>query len=142
MVCEDCGARFSDEGDSCAQRFELLLALDHSHQEPWGSRHGLAFAVFVLQHPGRYETATAARAYELLMRVFERGETLDYVIRDLRARGRGGADTDYHPPTRGAGPFPVTIADLGEFAASEYAVDLDRWCRSTVHHLRCGARSA
>jgi catechol 2,3-dioxygenase-like lactoylglutathione lyase family enzyme len=35
----------------------VLLALDHSRQEPWGSRHGVAFAAFALQHPARYATS-------------------------------------------------------------------------------------
>src|SRR5205823_8749822 len=49
--CAECGAMYIDEFDSCAARFETLLAVDHSRREPWGSRHGQAFAAFALQHP-------------------------------------------------------------------------------------------
>ena len=52
--CDECGARYTEPGDSCQARFDQLLALDHSRQEPWGSRHGLAFAAFALQHPRRF----------------------------------------------------------------------------------------
>ena len=50
-------------------RFELLLALDHSRAEPWGSRHGQAFAAFALQHPVRH-AASLDVAWELLYRVY------------------------------------------------------------------------
>src|ERR1051326_7998235 len=49
--CVECGAEYESDEDSCVARFDRLLALDHSRQEPWGSRHGQAFAAFALQHP-------------------------------------------------------------------------------------------
>jgi hypothetical protein len=51
-LCPECGATYSEEGDSCAARFDQLLALDHSRREPWGSRHGQAYAAFALQSWG------------------------------------------------------------------------------------------
>jgi len=84
--CEDCGARYRDAADSCQGRFDQLLALDHSRQEPWGSRHGLAFAAFVLQHPRRYSAASVARARELIHRVVVNHEPLAQVVAEFRAR--------------------------------------------------------
>lgn len=138
--CDECGARYADATDSCADRFALLLALDHSREEPWGSRHGLAFAVFALQHPRRFPAATRERSHELLRRVFEQGESLEHVVRDLRRRGAHPGAADAAPPAA-APPFPTTIADLGAFEAGEYAQRLERWCRDTLTHLRGGARA-
>ena len=56
--CPQCGGALASPDDSCASRFDTLLALDHSRQEPWGSRHASAFATFALQHracPGLLE---------------------------------------------------------------------------------------
>lgn len=125
---------FTATGDSCAARFDRLLALDHSRQEPWGSRHGLAFAVFALQHPTRFPPDTATRALELLDRIFVRGEPMDQVLSEFRARGRatiGGPST-----LPAVHDFAVTIADLGDFAADHYVADLERWCRATVARYR------
>lgn len=134
MTCEDCGATYDRSDDSCAVRFDALLALDHSWQEPWGSRHGLAFAVFALQHPLRYDAATRARSWELLVRRYERGEPLVAIIRDVRSRGSDAhVETPPLPPATAS--FTVTIADLGDFAADDYPDALDRWCRATLKEL-------
>lgn len=140
-ICDECGARYVDPVDSCAHRFDLLLALDHSRVEPWGSRHGLAFAVFALQHPTRFPAETGSRAFELLTRVVERGDDLDLVVREMRTRGPAAEGTDM-PPRRNGSPYPVTIIDLGDFAAGAYAARLDQWCRATLAHLASGASSA
>lgn len=125
--CPQCGAQYSESGDSCTVRFHRLLALDHSHREPWGSRHGLAFAAYALQHPAQHDLVTAERARVLVTRVVVRGEPLAHVIRELRkaptprAAAAGGAAAE------GAW-FPVTIADLGDFDAESYPEMLERWC--------------
>ena len=96
-----------------------------------GSRHGLAFAVFALQHPRRFPADTGSRALELLTRVVERRKILipwsarcgaAFPQRPAWARPSGVADPLYH----------VTIADLGDFAAADYAARLDEWCRATL----------
>ncbi|MCE9602980.1 MAG: DUF5946 family protein [Gemmatimonadetes bacterium] len=140
-ICDECGARSTDRGHSCATRFDRLLALDHSRQEPWGSRHGLAFAVFALQHPARYPEGTRSRSYELLARVIEGGQSLNTVVRAFRTPHARAEASD--PPPRAPGrPFPETIADLGEFDANAHIETPERWCRATVSHLRSRARSA
>lgn len=110
--CEACGATYATAEGSCASRFDELLALDHSHREPWGSRHGLAFAVYAAQHPERYGVASARAGLARLAREF--------------APGSVGPAFGPHAP------FRVTIADLGDFAAETYAADLERWCRATL----------
>src|SRR5712664_2891954 len=49
LPCPQCGAVYPPPPTSCADQFAVLLALDHSRREPWGSRHGLAFAAYSLQ---------------------------------------------------------------------------------------------
>lgn len=136
VVCADCGATYDAPGDSCQQRFDALLALDHSRREPWGSRHAIAFAVFAVQHPSLHTDATRVFALELLRRVFVDGEPLEQVVADFRSQQRSPR-TLVSPSTVPAvrGPFPVTIATLGEFAAERYAADLEHWARTTVAHL-------
>jgi hypothetical protein len=133
-TCGDCGARYDAPGDDCAARFAMLLALDHSRQEPWGSRHGLAFAVYALQHPGAHDARTRRRALEFLDRVLRRGEPIAEVVRTFRARGGDDPVADAPAPPS-AGPYTVTIADLGTFDAATYAADLERWCRATLDRL-------
>lgn len=115
-------------------RFEQLLALDHSRREPWGSRHGQAFAAFALQHPLRY-AASLDRAWQALARIYLLGETPAHVFASLR-EGDGAMTGSSIVPPRPTTPVrtpAVTIGDLGDFAAEEYPTALDAWCRATLH---------
>ena len=134
--CEECGARYREAADSCQARFDQLLALDHSRREPWGSRHGLAFAAFALQHPRRYSAATVAPARELIQRVAVHGESLAQVVAELRARPQ---DTVARVATTSSPDFSVTIADLGTFDAATYPDDLLRWARAALGEPGRGA---
>ena len=127
--CDECGASYADASDSCTKRFGQLLALDHSRQEPWGSRHGLAFAAFALQHPGRFDSATTDRSRELVERVLVQGEALDRVVREFRA-APSRPDRGVSKPR--STEYPVTIVDLGDFDAARYADNLERWCLSAL----------
>jgi hypothetical protein len=133
--CPQCGAIFSDSGVSCADRFATLLALDHSRREPWGSRHGLAFAAYTLQHPEGIPDERLERCWAALHRVYVAGDGYARVFEALRQR----------PPARladwGVPPLPsipvrphysVTLADLGDFDAQHYAADLERWCHAVL----------
>jgi hypothetical protein len=131
--CPECGADYSRETDSCATRFEQLLALDHSRAEPWGSRHGQAFAAFALQHPARYG-ASLDVAWVMLFRIYCQRETPAHVVATVRRAG-ARVDDDGHLPPRPEHPLSqpvITIADLGEFAAPTYVQQLDDWCRATL----------
>lgn len=131
--CPECGACYATESDSCAARFEQLLALDHSRREPWGSRYGHAFAVFALQHPIRY-SASVDRAWHSLYRIYVLQEAASEVFASMRS-GRHEKAAPPMLPTRPplAGSLPsVTIANLGDFAATDYAAALDAWCRATL----------
>lgn len=150
LPCPDCGAQSPDPADSCALRFDALLALDHSRQEPWGSRHGLAFAAFALQHPSRFRGATRDRAYAMLVAAYRRGEPLSHVMREARRAQAGGgvatatpvpsspAMSASAPPHPERPSFAITIHDLGAFDEATYAVLLDAWCRATLNALSPG----
>jgi Family of unknown function (DUF5946) len=140
--CAECGASYVDAGDSCAVRFDRLLALDHSRQPPWGHRHGQAFAAFALEHPTRHQ-ASLDHAWMALNRIYLCGEHPNRVFGSLRPvlerLGRGTVEPQ--PRTRGGvAPRPaepvaapaITIADLGDFDAGTYAERLDEWCRAAL----------
>lgn len=134
--CAGCGATYAAAGDGCDQRFAALLALDHSRQEPWGSRHGIAFSAFVLQHADRYARPVLERAWVMLRQVYGEARDRSRVAQGLRRLERDQAEWRGTPLPAGtpAPPFPVTIADLGTFDADHYAVQLDAWCRATLRH--------
>lgn len=137
--CSECGARYEDAGDSCAARFEQLLALDHSRQEPWGSRHGQAFAAFALEHPIRHAASLDA-AWTALYRIYILRQAPLQVFVSIRQLGPLVA-RDRVPP-RASSPVAtptMTIADLEDFAAVSYPARLDAWCRAAL--ATWGARS-
>ena len=141
-ACSQCGARYESPEDSCESRFNSLLALDHSRREPWGSRHGSAFAAFALQHPAGRSRDALARCWQLLYRIWVAGEDPQAVTHALRRIQNGGLDRFSGPPLpidAGASrSFRVTIADLREFDAETYPPQLEDWCRATLEAL--GAR--
>jgi hypothetical protein len=131
--CPECDATYTVAGDCCVARFETLLALDHSRQEPWGSRHGQAFAAFALQHPVTH-AASLDRAWAVLHRIYVVGTPPAQVFGALVA-ARGALPSVWGVPLRPAqrvGAPAVTIADLGDFAAPSYTERLDAWCRAAL----------
>ena len=138
-LCPQCGARYSAAGDSCEARFNALLALDHSHTEPWGSRHGMAFAVFTLQHPAGKGRDVLERCWIMLHRIIVAGDDPQAVARALRRVNEGGANYLTAPPLppNVAEPkrFSITIVDMGEFDPDRYASLLTDWCRTTLATL-------
>ena len=128
--CAQCGAEYENESDSCSVRFHRLLALDHSRQEPWGSRHGQAFAAFALQHPTTY-ASSLEHAWLALYRIYVLGNTPARVFAALRARRSLGDETPRLPRQRAELPT-VTIAHLEDFAADTYPERLDDWCRASL----------
>jgi hypothetical protein len=134
--CAQCGAIHDRPDESCADRFDALLALDHSRREPWGSRHGLAFAAYALQHPDDQTIESLDRCWVMLCRVYVAGDDRMDVARGLRMLGsRSAADWSVPPrphASRAPNPFTTTIADLGDFDAADYPARLDAWCRATL----------
>jgi len=131
--CPECGASYDTDGDSCAARFDQLLALDHSRREPWGSRHGQAFAAFALQHPQRF-AGSLDHAWAALHRIYFAGDRPTLVFEQLRS-GRQGALARWNVPPRPERPVTspsVTVANLGAFDADTYAEQLDDWCRASL----------
>jgi hypothetical protein len=132
-ACPECGAAYTATDDDCAARFDLLLALDHSHREPWGSRHGQAFAAYALQHPVKH-AASLDRAWLALHQIYVSGTAPDRVFGALVA-ARGKTPPGWDVPARAARPVhapAVTIADLGDFEAATYPGRLDDWCRAAL----------
>jgi hypothetical protein len=141
--CPECGASYDAEGDSCAARFERLLALDHSRQEPWGSRHGQAFAAFALQHPERF-AGSLDHVWAALHRIYVSGDQPRFVFDRLRSK-RSEALAGWNVPAKPSRPVSapsVTIAMLGDFDASTYAERLDEWCRAALAMWGASPRGA
>jgi len=140
-VCVQCGAAYEQADDSCAERFSILLGLDHSRQEPWGSRHGSAFAAYTLQHPSGQSLAALERCWALLYRIWIAGDDPQYVARTLRQLDAGIQPPWSVPPlpgdiATGSSLRPrVTIVDLETFDARDYASRLEDWCRATLESL-------
>lgn len=144
--CSECGGVLRN-GESCANRFAELLALDHSRQEPWASRHGIAFAVFTLQHSRSAPPDSLEQCWGMLQRVFVHGDDRADVTRGLRSRyqsARGGDSAKQHAarseswdtlplPSITPQRFATTIQDMGSFDAATYAADLDAWCMATIN---------
>ena len=135
-TCPQCGAPDDASGNACADRFAELLALDHSRTEPWGSRHGLAFSAYVLQHPRDYAQDVHAACWRMLYRVYVQGEDRQAVATEMRALHGGALAHVAVPAFPGVDAKPrsfgTTIADLGAFDAAAYPTLLDAWCRATL----------
>lgn len=132
-LCAECGATYLGDGDSCAVRFERLLALDHSRREPWGSRHGQAFAAFALQHPLTHSRSLDA-AWMALHRIYLEHEAPADVFTSLRRAATRGPESGAAAarPSSPVGAPSVTIADLDDFDAGTYAERLDAWCAASL----------
>jgi Family of unknown function (DUF5946) len=131
-VCAECGATYPLSTGECGSRFDELLALDHSRVEPWGSRHGQAFAAFALSHPVSY-ARSLDRAWSALYAIYALGAAPHEVFAQLRAVGAPLAvgPIPQRPVSRVALPH-VTIAGLPDFPAVHYAAWLDGWCRAVL----------
>ncbi|WP_078871741.1 DUF5946 family protein [Streptomyces sp. NRRL S-337] len=141
--CAECGA--SMESRSCDDLFNVLLALDHARQSPWGPLHGISVSCFLLQHPSRLPADDGARAWALLHAYLEGG--LDEVNQLVGQARRGNSHRakntparvvrDAELPRRDAPPsrFSVTIEDVavdGTFPAEEFAERVKAWAAATV----------
>lgn len=134
--CPQCGAIFADDSQTCEEQFDKLLALDHSHVQPWGSRHGLAFSTFALQHPQGRSDGQLTACWIMLYRVWVKGDNRAKLAAAMRERqNRPPAEWDVPPlpkvPPTGT-RFAVTIADLGDFDADTYVRKIEDWGRATL----------
>ena len=134
--CPQCGAGSLGAPGACRRRFDQLLALDHSRIEPWGSRHGLVFAAYALQHPSDFPRAVLERSWLALFRIYVRGDRPARVFAALRSRPSTSAG-EWDVPLLRAGPQAHaqpqrTIADLAPSEIEGYGERVDRWCRSVL----------
>ncbi|GAA0930324.1 DUF5946 family protein [Nonomuraea longicatena] len=138
-TCPECGA------PACENLFQLLLALDHSRQPPWGPLHGVSVACYLWQHPSRLPASGGAAAWAILhafLRDGSGGATRQ--IRQVRRTNshRSGSQkpsvaSDVVAPTPDRRPehFTVTIADVaenGEFPAEGFTERVTAWAAATV----------
>ncbi len=136
VSCSQCGAVFTDSDRSCAERFDALLAFDHSREEPWGSRHGLAFSTFALQHPEGRSAEQLTACWIILYRVWVKGDNRAKLAAAMRVR-QNAPPAEWDVPGRPSIPpagtrYAVTIADLAEFNAETYVKKLEEWGRATL----------
>ena len=139
-ACAECGAIYPDTGRSCAERFQTLLALDHPRQEPWASRHGIVFSCYSLQHPLQQPSEVLERSWLVLHRLVVAGDEPARLFAGLR-RSKDTRPADWNAPPLPDSPTPggrydVTIADLGDFEASDYPALVDAWARATYEHWK------
>jgi hypothetical protein len=144
-ACPECGAMYPDSAHSCTERFQTLLALDHSRREPWGSRHGIVFSCYSLQHPLQQPPEVLERAWLVLHRLVAEGDDPARLFAGLR-RHPGTVPADWDAPSLppvppAGGPYDVTIVDLGAFEAAGYAERVDDWARATYQRWRNGGTS-
>lgn len=135
-TCAQCGAVYPDGSTNCEEQFDKLLALDHSRVQPWGSRHGLAFSTFALQHPRDRTPAQLTACWIMLYRVWIKGDNRAKLAAALRSRQDLPPSEWDVPPLPAAPPagtrYAVTIAALGEFDAETYVAKLEEWGRATL----------
>lgn len=144
-ACPECGAIHADSRHACTERFQALLALDHSRQEPWGSRHGIVFSCYVLQHPAEQPRELLERSWLVLHRlVAERDEPAHLfagIRRNPEVRPADWNAPPLPPAPESGGPYSITIADLGDFSGHDYAEKVDAWARSTYARWRNEGKS-
>jgi len=137
--CRQCGGLGGET--ACRERFDALLALDHSRQDPWGPRHGLAVAVYTLQHPAGVGRERLERSWLIAHRCVVSGDDAWRLARALASRVRVRL-SDWGvpglPTMPGSGSYRVTIQDLGDFGSSGYPDDLMSWARATIDRWQRG----
>ena len=104
--------------------------------QPWGSRHGLAFSTFAMQHPDGRTREQLAACWVMLYRVWIKGDNRAKLAAAMRER-QSMPPEEWGVPALPAAPtasprYAVTIADLGEFDADSYVQKLEEWGRATL----------
>ena len=131
--CPQCGGPAGARG--CQERFEALLALDHGRREPWGPRHGLAVAVYTLQHPDGVPAERLEICWLIAYRCAVLGDDPARLARGIRS-SRPARAADFgavpRPPYPTAPVYEITIHDMGDFDAATYARRLVAWARATL----------
>lgn len=134
--CAECGA--PAQPHSCAELFDVVLALDHSRRPPWGPLHAVTVACFLLQHPRR--TPAAAQPLQAVLHAYLYGG-LDAVSSLTERRRRANNHRNRGAAIPGGAPAParttysVTIADVaqdGTFPAAGFADRVAAWARAVL----------
>jgi hypothetical protein len=155
VLCQHCGASFSDD-TTCADRFsELLLA--EGHDQGLAQMHALTVLTYHVQHPQLTRPWYQIEAREALRRVFEDGEPVDAVFvrrRGAESRAYGAALARRKHAAGNAMPSWVTdrpvlgemtVRDLDPAIHGGWQERIMSWARSVAAlrfgHARSGSGS-
>ncbi len=132
--CE-CGAA---DPVRCRERFDRLLALDHSREAPWGPLHGVAVACYRLGHPGALRRGEPAALLGMLDAFLTGGAAgADRFARHRRraVAHRGGPAPSDDAPVAAPTAFGVSIDDVaagGDFPADGHTERVRAWAEATA----------
>jgi hypothetical protein len=133
--CE-CGA---SDSKACAERLQLLLALDHSREAPWGPLHGVAVVCYRLQHPSALSPGEPAVLLRMLDAYRQEGlpgfERIAQDRRRANSRHAHGVRPSGDEPVGTPAAFTFTIDDLavdGTFPAEGYSTRAQAWAEATA----------
>jgi uncharacterized protein DUF5946 len=136
MRCDECGADLPYD-QTCAARFEALLASDFGGVAEAFDVHGLTVLTYQLQHPHGAKPWYLALGYELMRRIFGQGEDWREVLLEMRQgdtveRWKRAVRTE--PPGIVKGPVPgeITIAEIDPAAPAGHAERVLAWARSVA----------
>jgi hypothetical protein len=143
MRCEECGADLPND-QTCAGRFEALLASDFGGVAEAFDVHGLTVLTYQLQHPSGVKPWYPTLGYDLMRRIFGQGENWRDVLAELRQNQsslahwkRSGRTVSPEIVTHPV-PGERTIADIDPAAPAGHADRVLAWARSVAEH-RCGS---
>ena len=137
MRCEECGADLPHD-ETCAGRFETLLAADFGGVAEAFDVHGLTVLTYQLQHPSGVKPWYLAFGYDLMRRIFGQGEDWRQALTEVRQNkadvARWKMMVTSIPPEVVMHPVPgeVTIADIDPAAPAGHADRVLAWARSVA----------
>lgn len=139
--CPECGAVWTQEGDTCTDHFHVLLAWELEHQ--LYDAHHLLVLCFHLQHPSLYSPQTLLSAKQMLVDFCERGvspqqmreqiaNTVDSGVRQHKIKGTPESFGKYdHPIT-----WTMHVSDITRAGIERYYESVYRWADSVLESLR------
>ncbi len=139
MRCTECGADVSND-QTCRARFEALLASDYGGVAEAAAVHALTVLTYQLQHPSGVKPWYLASGYDVMRRIFGRGEDWRAVLQGVRQAS--GSDIGQRwkqtvsavPAGVVTSPVPgeMTIGDIDPAAPVGHADRVLAWARSVA----------
>jgi hypothetical protein len=136
-TCADCGS-VQEEGASCQQCFDALLAFEYEHPVAFGAVHHLTVSSFYLQHPQGYSLEALDAWRALLTESLQGRRTQREILAAMSARFEGAKrvrDRDGAKPKWWPEAWPMTIRDVFDPnrdlpAVDEYVERARAWAES------------